>query len=187
SFQAEKNLPNFAAGSLPPLSAQLGDIKSICSILFQAKVNALDAVRRERVSLDDQNGPQSDYLEMGHVAVTNELAILVPYEVVFRCFSAELAATLAAFGSTEYGIIIKLVNVDPASGGGLAGEMAPGAMTPAYPQAYYNSEMRLVTGVQPPPGAANPVPSRGGLQTILEEKPLKVTLVLNVVRLLPRK
>jgi hypothetical protein len=39
-----------------------------------------------------------------------------------------------------------------------------------------------------PPVAPTAAPAtRGGLQTILDEKPLKVTLVLNVVRLLPKK
>ncbi len=186
SFQAEKNLPNFAAGSLPPLSAQLGDIKVICGILFQAKVNSLDAICRERVSADDQNGPQADYLELGHVAVTNDLAILVPYEVTFHCFSAELAGALAGFGSTEYCIIVKSVNVDPAGGMASAGDVTlPGA----YPPPGYNRYLRM--GGAPPPAAlpqpAALPPARGGLQTVLDEKPLKITLVLNVVRLLPRK
>lgn len=192
AFQAERNLPNFAPGSLQPLSAQLGDIKTICTFLFRAKVNSLDAVRRERVSTDDQSGPQADYLDVNHVSVTNDLAILVPYEVTFRCFSAELAGTLSAFGSSSNGIIVKSVNVEPASGvTSVLGDQynTPGAMgyppgTPGYPASYYGEAAMMGR----PMPVATPAPvTRGGLQTILDEKPLKVTLVLNVVRLLPTK
>jgi len=184
SFQAERNLPNFAPGSLPQLAAQLGDIKVITSILFKAKVNSLDAVRRERVSSDDMNGPQSDYLETGHVSVTNDLAVLVPYEVTFDCFSAELATVLASLGNAGHGIIVKAVNVEPSGMNfdpNAAGDRAMGAVPPAY---YNNPEYRRMyrPGVQP-----QPAPVRGGLQTMLDEESLKITLVLDVVRLLPKK
>ncbi|HLP77303.1 MAG TPA: Amuc_1100 family pilus-like protein [Candidatus Paceibacterota bacterium] len=188
SFQAEKNLPNFAAGSLPPLAAQLGDIKTICTILFQAKVNSLDSIRRERVSADDQNGPATDYLDLGHTATTNDLAVLVPYEVTFQSFSTEVAGALSSFGSDEHGIIVKSVNVEPAGGVGPTDPNALGATAlPGYAPGY-NPEAMALRGMMPgrQPVVAAPVPTRGGLQTVLDEKPLKVTLVLNVVRLLPK-
>ena len=200
SFQAQRNLMNFAPGSLPLLAGQLGDIKEICGILFQAKINSLDAVRRERVSIDDQNGPPADYLDPTHVGVTNDLAILAPYEIAFQCFSAELAGALAGFGTSPHGLIVKSINVEPA--GGMAGGFDPNSPygTPGYatPPGY-----TPVPGYPPPGGATYPLysegvrpampqpvapqPMRGGLQTVLDEKPLKVTLVVNVVRLLPRK
>ena len=194
SFQAERNLPNFAAGSLPLLAAQLGDIKMICSALFDAKVNSLDSIRRERVSMDDQNGPQVDYLELSHLSVTNDLAVLVPYEVSFRSFSTELASVLAAFGGSNHGIIVKSVNVETGSGapgtvpgyGNVPGGFSDAVTPPAgYPPPGYN---RYFQGGMPPvqPTAVAPT-TRGGLTTVLDEKPLKVTLVLNVVRLLPKK
>ena len=76
---------------------QLAEVKAICTVLFQAKINSLDNIRRERVSEDDLKGPQTDYLP--EKSVTNELAVLSPYEVTFRCFSSELAAVLAGFAS----------------------------------------------------------------------------------------
>src|SRR5882672_9594646 len=88
SFQAEKNLTVFDQPSLPPLSVKLGEIKTICGILFQARINSLDNLRRERVSADDTQGPASDYLDL--VSVTNQLAVITPYEVAFHCFSQEL-------------------------------------------------------------------------------------------------
>jgi hypothetical protein len=95
-------------------------------------------------------------------------------------------------------VIVKSVNVESGPGtsttGGYgvlpgfsdAATPAPGAYPPGYnPEARYGGEMRGM-----PPGAAPitaPPVTRGGLQTVLDEKPLKVTLVLNVVRLLPKK
>ena len=95
SFAAQRESLAYAPGSLEPLSVQLAEVKAICAVLFQAKVNSLDNIRRERVSEDDLKGPQTDYLP--EKSVTNELAVLSPYEVTFRCFSSELAAVLAGF------------------------------------------------------------------------------------------
>ena len=87
SFSFEEQRPKlaFAAGSLEPLSVQLGEVKAFCDVLFRAKINALDGLRRERVSEDDQRGPQTDYI--AEKSVTNELAVLTHYELSFRCFS----------------------------------------------------------------------------------------------------
>src|SRR5262249_43164020 len=74
SFEAQKAKVSFAAGSLTNLSIQLGEISNLCSVLFESKINSLDNLRRERVSADDSNGPQTDYLS--EKSVTNDLAIL---------------------------------------------------------------------------------------------------------------
>lgn len=133
SFTAEKLKISFAGGSIEPLSTQLGEVKAICDVLFQARVNALDALRRERVSADDTSGPATDYL--GENSATNAQAILTPYEMTFRCFSPELAAVLAGFASSPYGLIVKTINVEVA--GTLPSETtstpAPPPITPVYP------------------------------------------------------
>lgn len=239
SFEAQKPRMTFAAGSLEPLSRQLGEVKAICDILFAAKVNSLDNLRRERVSPDDSSGPVTDYLEKK--SVTNELAILSPYEVTFRCFSAELASVLSGFGASSCGIVVKSLNVDPApasaepdpsgqpgpvttffpvqgatgfaprgegagrggmdnamasrygirpgAGRGMGGPGGPGGgvgvqlrgpVAPPPPQAYTPQP-----GVNAAPGAV--APGKGGLQTVLDEKQLKVTVYLDVVKLLPPK
>ena len=94
SFEAQKPKVTFAAGSLEPLSVQLGEVKALSEILFDAKINSLDNIRRVRVSADDSSGPTTDYIEKR--PITNELAVLTPYEITFRCFSQELAAALAS-------------------------------------------------------------------------------------------
>ena len=197
SFASQREKLAYAAGSLDPLSVQLGEVKSICNVLFQAKINALDSLRRERVSEDDLKGPQTDYLP--DKSVTNDLAVLSPYEVTFRCFSPELAAVLAGFASSPYGLVVKTINVESAAA---AGEQppapvastaqvytappprAPGAPIPAVNRRAAPSPAPQQPYAQP----AAPAPaSRGGLPLALDEKQLKVTLMLDVVKLISPK
>jgi len=112
SFEAEKRLVKFAPGSLPALAVQVGDVKAICEVLFSSRVNKLTGLRRERVSPDDRTGPQSDYLRQ--TSVTNELAVISPYEISFESFSAELADVISGFSSSPHAIVIKGMNVGPA-------------------------------------------------------------------------
>jgi len=110
SFEAQRRQVSFVAAGLLPLSTQLGEVKAICDILFAAKINSLENIRRERVSAEDSQGLQTDYLT--ERKTTNDLAILTPYEVTFKCFSTELSTVLAGFASSPYGMIIKTINVE---------------------------------------------------------------------------
>jgi hypothetical protein len=215
SFAAQKESLAYAAGSLEPLSVQLGEVKAICAVLFAAKVNSLDNLRRERVSEDDNKGPQTDYLS--EKSVTNELAVLTPYEVTFRCFSSELAAVLSGYGGSPSGLVIKTINVEaaPATAASEQAAVPMAVTTPAYtPPAYtpppraearsaeaaFASRYGLAPGrmtpraaPERPPVYAQPAPvaaasaNKGGLPLVLDEKQLKVTLMLNVVKLVPSK
>jgi hypothetical protein len=255
SFEAQKSLMTFAAGSLNPLAVQLGEVKGLCEAVFAAKVNALDGIRRERVSSDDQKGPPSDYLE--EKSVTNDLAILTPYEISFRCFSSELAGVLNHFHSDAHGFLVKTINVEPAPAGAAADPNTPDSApmgVPAYPMPGYGytptpvspggeqgyadamrrrygaggpggmgSFMRRYGGggrlgeggggpslggiqykgsagagaqpmmpyqaapVAPAVGLPGATPGRGGFQTVLNEKPLRVTVLVHLVKLLPKE
>ena len=195
----------------------------ICGLLFQAKINSLDNVRRERVSADDATGPQTDYLT--EKSVTNELAVLTPYELTFRCFSSELAAVLEGIGSSPAGLIAKTINVEVAPAppppdisvvstptvqyqqqytppqNTLADEAAQRAAAQAAFARRYGlgggnqnlGGIALREGPAPSPAYAQPVapvaptPAKGGLPTVLDEKQLKITLNLILVKLLPSK
>lgn len=213
SFEAQKPRVTFAPGSLEPLSIQLGEVKAICDLLYAAKINSIDSIRRERVSTDDLSGPQTDYLETK--STTNELAVLTPYEITVRCFSSELAGVLSGFGSSPHGLLIKTINVEPAVASQGAVDQFGNAITPSYtpaptPQpiampaaeapnaaaaAAYARRYGLPMGGGRPalPGygtpaptyAAAPAPKTTGLQTVLDEKQLKVTINVDVIKLLP--
>jgi hypothetical protein len=114
SFEAQRPRVTFAVASTPFLAVQLGEIKAIADVLIGAKVNSIDNIRRERVSTDDMTGQMTDYLE--EKSVTNELAVLTPYEVTFRCFSSELAGVLGGFAASPHAIMVESLNVEPASG-----------------------------------------------------------------------
>jgi hypothetical protein len=161
TFEAERQLTIFPEGSLPPLAVKLGEVKAICNVLFAARINSLDSLRRERVSPDDLKGPQSDFLDA--ISVTNQLAVLTPFEIVFHCFSTELAAVLSGFADDPHGFVIKAMNIEP--GAPLTGSQDAGG-APAMPSA---------------------VPTfKQGLPVLLDEKQMRVTLVLSHVKLLPK-
>jgi len=259
SFEAQKSLMVFEKSSLNALAVQLGEVKALCDAVFAAKVNVLDGIRRERVSSDDNKGPPSDYLEQK--SVTNDLAIITPYEITFRCFSAELAGVLNRFHGDSHCLLIKTINVEPAPAGATGDPNAPAEMpsitpsyspTPASPApfggGYMTPELRARYGLgrygapgagpdlssrygsygrraggeggggpspslggiqyRPLGGAAAPgmpyaggtvapysatpgapvgVPTHSGPQTVLNEKPLRVTALVHVVKLLPKE
>ena len=160
SFEAERSRVTFAPGGLAPLAKQLGEVKAICEILFTAGINELDGIQRERESDDDATGPQTDYLT--DVGVTNAMAVMTPYLLTFRAFSPEVAKVLAGFASSPNGFIVKGINVQPAGNYAGAGDM--GQPTPATPV----------------------LPSAGGLQTVMREQLLRVTLEVEIVKLTPR-
>jgi hypothetical protein len=206
SFAAQKNQMNFKSGSLEPLSVQLGEVKAICDVLFQAKINALEYVHRERIAPEDSSGA-TDYLNQK--SSTNELAILTPYEVRFKCFTPELAAVLSGFASSPNGLLVKTINVDLAPAAEVVPEMTQATyVQPVIQQAVpeqpsklpnkdatdafrrrYGMEGRRGPAAQPVPQAVapQPAPARGGLQTVLNERQLAVTLMLNVVKMVPSK
>lgn len=209
SFEAQRQLVRYAPGSLDALARQLGEVKVICDILNQAKINSLDSVRRERVSADDASGPASDYLDLP--STTNELAILTPYEISFRSFSAELGAVLSNFAASPHGLLVKSVNIEPApvtaiaDSSGMPLPVAAYAPPTAQSRAAFEGEVAAArnsytrtgpaAGRYPPPapppayaapGAPAPA-AKGGLQTLLNEKQLRITMIVEVIKLLPPK
>ncbi|MBU6409597.1 MAG: Amuc_1100 family pilus-like protein [Verrucomicrobia bacterium] len=158
SFDSLMPLSIYAPGSLGSISTQLGEVKAICQVLFAAQVNALDGIQRIAVSPDDAQGPPTDYLQ--DVATTNDIAAMTPYQVTFRGFTSELTHVLQGFASSPHAFIVKSISVQPAQ--------APAAGS---------------NNGAPAPAAA-PVMA-GGMQMVLNEQMLSVTMEVVVVRLLP--
>jgi hypothetical protein len=175
SFEAERSLVKFAPGSLDPLSVQLGEVKAICEILFAAKINSLDNLRRVRVSGDDAGGPQSDYLDAS--SSSNNLAVFTPYEITFRCFSHDLAQVLSNFASLPNGFVVKGINLQPAAA------VAAASAAPGNPPDFFNPRAPFMARNQPAPPPASE--GRSGLKTVLNEQLLTVTMDLQLVKLLP--
>ncbi len=189
TFEAQKKLMNFDPASLDLMAVHLGEIKALCDVLFDAKVNSLDSIRREIISPNDNNTP--DYL--AEKTVSTPLADLTPYEVTFRCFSTELALVLGNLASSTNAFVVKTINVEPAGSG--APDEAGNPNSPMTPQPavmpppgtmrpiYRSSESR---GFIPPPQIAPVVaPATHGPQVVLNEKPFRVTLMILVVKIKP--
>ena len=178
SFEAERTLVKFAPSGLSGLAQQLGEVKTICEIFYAAKVNSLDDIRRVRVSSDDANGSQSDYLDQK--AVTNQLAVFIPYEVTFRGFSPDLAKVLASLASSSHGFIVKGINVQTATGASNVSS-PPGAQ----PFGGGGQSSSFAPAAQWSPTVSSPAAGGGGLQTVLNEQLLSITLDIDIVKLLP--
>jgi hypothetical protein len=189
-FLAQSRNLSLQSNYLRPLSVQLGEIKAICDVLFQSKINALDALRRERIAPEDAAGSATDYI--GDKSTTNELAILSPYELTFRCFSPELAAVLTKFSSSEHGFVVKTINVEAE---GAAASMTDASGNPIPPGSVPGTgESPLAGPGRLPPFSRMPAPTTAtttpttpsrGLPVVLDEKKLRVTISLVVVKVLP--
>jgi hypothetical protein len=196
TFSAQSGKLTFKPGSIEPWTAQLGEIKALCNILYQAKVNALEGIRRVPVSLDDGGTP--DYLTA--TITTNDLSIVTPYEIAFRSFSAELGAVMDGILRSTNCFIVKTLSVVPSKvsvgAGGAAGQ--PGQATTSYPQlapgAPQGRDPRYANpdgaGVVPRPGfPVASVPGKAPASTVpvvfQSERPLHVTLLIDVVKLKP--
>jgi len=183
SFAAEKDKLQFSPAGLEPLAAQLGEVKMISELLFAARINALDGIQRVRMSDDDVGASQSDYIE--ERPVTNDLAVITPYVITFRCFTPELSRVVSGFAKAPNNFIIKTVNVQPAGaatamagpGGSYVGEAPPMARMPGEGYA---------PPMQPPAGQPATGAGRGGLQPVLKEQLLRVTAEIELVKLLPK-
>jgi len=79
---------------------------------------------------------------------------------------------LSRFASSPCGFVVKSVSVQPAGAFAVASAAGTDVIAPT-----------------PPPAALPPaaLPGKGGLQTVLNEQLLRVTLVVEVVKLLPKK
>ena len=205
SFSVQSQRVQFTP-PLEPLTVQLGEVKAIADVLNKAKINSLDQFRRERVSADDQSGPQTDYLD-GH-SQTNDLAVLSPYEITFRCFSPELASVLSGFANSPHGLVVKSINVEPAAVVAASDQPPPAPVfstpyAPPPPVPNYRSEgdafrQRYGLGGKdsyrpmpaPPPVYAPQLIAaapKTGPKAVLDEKQLKVVMMIQIVKPLAKK
>ena len=142
--------------------------------------------------------------------MTNELAVLSPYEVSFRCFSSELAAVLAGFAGSPCGLMVKTINVEsaPASapvseepGTPVAGpaviilprhrqgpRSGPSPRRSSLPALWPERPRRrtpTASSASVRSAAGGAAPAAAACRLALDEKQLKVTLMLEVVKLVP--
>ena len=180
-------VPTLPDYTIDPLGIQLEEIKILCAILFQSKIHGLESIQRVPTAIDK---PGSMELLMDQGVQTNAFSTAVPYRVAFRCFTAELSNVLNGLAQSPYFLMVRAVDVQLMEGGqgpkpGMEpGMMQPGMMqplgVPVMPQPAPGAPM---IGRPPPPKGFAPAPaSKTSLVTVLDEKPLKVTVLVNFIK-----
>jgi hypothetical protein len=199
TFWAQRRAVNFTPESLAPMAARLLDIKSICAVLYQARVHSIEGLRRIAVSEHDVVSATSADLTVRSPS-TNQLTgyVRVPYEVVFSGFGSDLAVVLDGFGREPNFLVVKNLTVEPAPA---PAAPPPGTTGGTYviprpvptrdpdadaPDAPDDSEMRPrvptpTVGFPGIPRAVGAPASRSGVVTVLNEKLLRFTLLLEVI------
>ncbi len=189
SFTAESDKATFDPSTLGDLAQQLGEVKTIVEILYSARVNELENIQRVPLAKDDIGANiganQADYLT--DLPITTGQAVMMPYQVTFRGFSSDIANVIEAFETSQHEFIVRAITVQPATAAATSYSYNPENRGPYYNNMYNNG------GRMPPgygQGQMNPAPQpampmTGGLQTVLNEQLLRVTMEIEVVRLTP--
>jgi hypothetical protein len=201
TFAAQKSSFSFGQGVVSPLTTQLAEIRALCNILYDAKVISLNSIKRAPIASEDSG--YTDYLTTK--AQTNELAVVMPYEVTFQSFSSELASVLEGLIRSTNCFVVRNVAVEKSGDTPGADAINPYGPNPYGPSPYSDPYRRTpypgnpygprgggmdpslqrrygLAPTPPPTSAPAPRTSRGGLTTVLDEKPLKVVLSLESVR-----
>lgn len=210
TFKPHRDSLVFNQADLMPWTLQLLEIKALCESIYQARVHSLASIRRGRATRNDAG---YDILGRRPVTNAVTFAVVSPYEVVFHGFSPELAEVLDNLRRSSNTFIVRNISVQRASGAGgemaAAEPTADSAVTQRYgvtaeatpgqppPPQSAADIMRSRYGVGPrgaaPPRAPAPQPlyraSQGAAapsrksETILDEQLLKITLLVEAVRL----
>jgi hypothetical protein len=193
SFSQQRQKVSFASECIGPWMQELEDINLILRILFEAKINYLEQIQRVPACADDNYGDDCLYTS----AVSNQWGVVTPYKVTFRGFSTEVASVLAGFADSSNCFLVKYVNVTPSK--------AP--LPPVVMPQQQQQQQRYMpaTDYNPYMGDDGDRPGRGTRgrsmqrqqgpvlmgapaaptppETILQETPLYITIVVDAVQL----
>ena len=169
TFAPQKTAVEFK--SIDMLTHQLLDVKELCDILYQAKVQDLKGIRRVPASSDDNNA--QDFLT-DKKPTTNEVAIVTPYELKFQGFSGELARVMDRLLNAKRCFIVRSVVVDKAPDDNAQQQMAVPMMDP---------RMRYGGRYAPQPQPVQPQRSSRPANVLLDENKLLIEMRVDVVRL----
>jgi hypothetical protein len=199
SFSQQVGKLNHPAEAIALWMQELEEIRAILQILYNAKINYLEKIKRVSVSPDDAGA--DDYIQFNNT--TNTWGMVSPYMVNFRAFSAEIANVLAGVAASSNCFIVKAIYVSP-SRVPLPQLNQPQPTPPPRqifrPQPQSDQNMQNIPGRRGRPGDYGEYRPRpyipqqpqvatpsapGGPETILMETPLFVTIYIDVVKLKP--
>jgi hypothetical protein len=173
SFDGLRGLLSFPSNCIPVWQEQFSQVNNIIDFVLRSHVNEVTSLMRVPVYPGDQGGP--NFVQT--TWVTNNLGVVSPYQIDMVCFSRDLASLLEAFDNATNCYVVRSVTVRPTTN--LAGQ--PGA-----PGVSAAEQQRFRLPVQPTrpgaPGAKGPT----GV-TIIRERPLFVSVVVDAIQLKPAK
>ncbi|MGZ4971628.1 MAG: hypothetical protein ACXWDN_02625 [Limisphaerales bacterium] len=184
----------FPTSCIPGWLQQFNEMQGILDIVYRAHVNELDGILRVPVYPCDQGG--TDFLQT--TWVTNQLGVIAPYQISFVCFTRELSQVLDGFITSTNCYLVKSVVVAASK----AQAQATQSYQPQQPQQRYAPApaQRQISAAErygPGFGGASPTPTPSapvyaprasapsGPATVIREKPLFVTLVVDAIQLKP--
>ncbi len=171
TFAGLREKVQFAPVGIPLLTTQVSEIRELCDILFRSKIHVLEGLRRVPVSPDDA-GSAADYLDTKGIVTNKALNVTItPYEVTFRGFTMELASVVEGLQHAQTYFVIKGVAVDTM-------EVPP---PPPPPPDTKPAAPGKATGKNSVTNAP-----KTDLTLVLDEKPLRVRLSIEVVKPIPK-
>lgn len=168
SFEAQKKALKLAPASFPGIAIQLAEVKTICDILFEAKINRLVSIKRARLSADDPSAG-TDYVDFPMATNDMTAALISPYQAEFNCFSSELAAAIEGLYKSPHGLLVKALLIEPS-------DKAPTPPPLPTPIVATNFLPRGTNRFQ------RPTPIASTLTNVLNERLLKVLVRVDVVK-----
>jgi hypothetical protein len=199
-FSQQMDNLEYPSECIAPWMQELEEMKAVLDILYKAKINFLEHIKRPLVSPNDAS---DDYIQL--ITKTNANGVTTPYRVEFRAFSTEIANVLSAIASSSNCFIVEapfvvkstvplpeLPQAQPPP------QSAPQFYRPPPPREFQNPlepfggenrgrDRRDYYRPRPYPPPQNPAltapAAPAAPETILTEKPLFVTLYIDVVKL----
>lgn len=189
TFDTQRRELRLAPNTLQPLALALTDIREFTEILFASKIHSLVSIKRTPIGTNETAGT-GDILSKKVGTNSVVAAGIHPYEVQFQCFSSELGEVLSRFVAASNAYVLKTINVERPSADGAEGSGETAQPNPAMGMMALMSRygLRPGMGTMPPatqPAATQPAASGKVGDVVLEQKPIKVTLGFEVVRLAP--
>lgn len=182
TFDTQRRELRLAPNTLEPLAVSLNEIQDICQVLFSSKIHSLISLKRSAIGTNETPGSAE---LLSKKASTNSVigAGIHPFEVQFQCFSAELGNVLAGFSASSNAYVLKTVNIERGSI-----ETADAQSAPAVDMSAMAARMSMMSryglGARATPQVAQPATPAGKVgEIVLEQKPIKVTIGLDAVRL----
>jgi hypothetical protein len=142
SFSTQERSLQFDPSSLPALSMQINDIRTICRILFRAKIHRLESIKRVGVNTNEV-ADGADYIPKTLATIkTNDASgsITVPYQFEIVGHSAEIAQILNGLANAPEFFSVKFIATEPKQ----ADSENPDGTTTAMPPM-----MRMPGGMDP--------------------------------------